>query len=60
MVAASLRTERVIQDPRAQQGTLGFGPAQIEGTVIGRVRNGNLVGSPLVLTEHRRDRGDLR
>jgi two-component system OmpR family sensor kinase len=51
VVAAAFRTVRLIQYPTEQQRDgFGFGPGQTEGTVIGRINHGHLVGNPLVLT----------
>ncbi len=47
--AAAFRTARAIETPLDRQYGL-FGPGQIEGTVIGQVRAGKFVSSPLVLT----------
>jgi len=47
--AAAFRTARSIESPINAQFGL-FGPGQTEGTVIARIRNGDFVSVPLVLT----------
>ncbi|MGQ0632437.1 MAG: sensor histidine kinase [Sporichthyaceae bacterium] len=47
--AAAFRTARAIQSP-VDRGFGLFGPGQTPGTVIGQVRQGQFISSPLVLT----------
>ncbi|MGQ0626406.1 MAG: sensor histidine kinase [Sporichthyaceae bacterium] len=55
--AAAFRTARAIASPDREQFGM-FGPGQTEGTVIGRVRGGEFISAPLVLTTSG-DTGDV-
>jgi two-component system, OmpR family, sensor kinase len=50
LVAAAYRTVRALQGAADGRNVFGFGPGQTEGTVIGHISGGHVVGSALVLT----------